>query len=87
MDIPEIRVTKGHAEPEEVAALTAALLVRAAAPPVPDEGPVRALWRRLEREPGFWAAHSWHDRGGSAGSGPLRSAHPARGAGCPTAGQ
>ncbi|MER6416677.1 acyl-CoA carboxylase subunit epsilon, partial [Streptomyces humidus] len=59
MDIPEIRVTKGHAEPEEVAALTAALLVRAAAPPVPDEGPVRALWRRLEREPGFRAAHSW----------------------------
>ncbi|MYX43506.1 acyl-CoA carboxylase subunit epsilon, partial [Streptomyces sp. SID89] len=33
MDMPDIRVEKGHAEPEEVAALTALLLARAAARP------------------------------------------------------
>ncbi|AGS72007.1 acyl-CoA carboxylase subunit epsilon [Streptomyces collinus] len=58
----DIRVEKGHAEPEEVAAITAVLLARAAAQP---EAPVhhgraRAGWRRLEREPGFRAPHSWH---------------------------
>ncbi|MFD7456720.1 MULTISPECIES: acyl-CoA carboxylase epsilon subunit [unclassified Streptomyces] len=63
MSMPDIRVEKGHAEPEEVAALTAILLARAAARP--DEtapahgGRVRAGWRRLEREPGFRAPHSW----------------------------
>jgi hypothetical protein len=63
MSMPDIRVEKGHAEPEEVAALTAILLARAAARP--DEiapahnGRVRAGWRRLERESGFRAPHSW----------------------------
>lgn len=33
MDTPDIRVEKGHAEPEEVAAITAILLARAAARP------------------------------------------------------
>ncbi|MEU2879893.1 acyl-CoA carboxylase epsilon subunit, partial [Streptomyces sp. NPDC007070] len=32
MDMPDIRVEKGHAEPEEVAALTALLLARAHRP-------------------------------------------------------
>ena len=33
MSTPDIRVEKGHAEPEEVAAITAILLARAAATP------------------------------------------------------
>lgn len=33
MSTPDIRVEKGHAEPEEVAAITAILLARAAARP------------------------------------------------------
>ncbi|MFE7763718.1 acyl-CoA carboxylase epsilon subunit [Streptomyces sp. NPDC057438] len=62
MKLPDIRVEKGHAEPEEVAAITALLLARAAAQPetVPvHRGRLRAGWRRLEREPGFRAPHSW----------------------------
>ncbi|MET7599600.1 MULTISPECIES: acyl-CoA carboxylase epsilon subunit [unclassified Streptomyces] len=62
MSTPDIRVEKGHAEPEEVAAITAILLARAAAAPadVPvHRGRRRAGWRRLEREPGFRAPHSW----------------------------
>jgi hypothetical protein len=64
MDTPDIRVEKGHAEPEEVAAITAVLLARAAAQPAPSSkthrGRAKACWRRLEREPGFRAPHSWH---------------------------
>ncbi|MEV8622646.1 acyl-CoA carboxylase subunit epsilon [Streptomyces sp. NBC_01268] len=59
-----LRVEKGHAEPEELAAITAVLLARAAAQP--DEhatsahhGRSTAGWRRLERENGFRAPHSW----------------------------
>ncbi|MEV0982535.1 MULTISPECIES: acyl-CoA carboxylase subunit epsilon [unclassified Streptomyces] len=63
MSTPDIRVEKGHAEPEEVAAITAVLLARAAARPaetVPaHRGRARAGWRRLERENGFRAPHSW----------------------------
>lgn len=61
----DIRVEKGHAEPEEVAAITALLLARATAAPAPAHrahgaGRTRAPWRRLDREPGFRAPHSWH---------------------------
>ncbi|MGI5194618.1 acyl-CoA carboxylase subunit epsilon [Streptomyces sp. CA-288835] len=61
MSTPDIRVEKGHAEPEEVAAITAILLARAAATPtIPTHrGRTKAGWRRLEREPGFRAPHSW----------------------------
>ncbi|MCX4905165.1 acyl-CoA carboxylase subunit epsilon [Streptomyces sp. NBC_00878] len=62
MDIPDIRVEKGHAEPEEVAAITAILLARAAAAPAAapaHRGRPKAGWRRLERTPGFRAPHSW----------------------------
>ncbi|MFD7133217.1 acyl-CoA carboxylase subunit epsilon [Streptomyces sp. NPDC059894] len=63
MNAPDIRVEKGHAEPEEVAAITAILVARAAArtpEPVPaHRGRPRAGWRRLEREGGFRAPHSW----------------------------
>ncbi|MFF8034242.1 MULTISPECIES: acyl-CoA carboxylase epsilon subunit [unclassified Streptomyces] len=63
MSTPDIRVEKGHAGPEEVAAITALLLARAAAQPSGDapahRGRARAGWRRLEREGGFRAPHSW----------------------------
>ncbi|WP_327416622.1 acyl-CoA carboxylase subunit epsilon [Streptomyces sp. NBC_01233] len=56
-----LRVEKGNARPEELAAITAILLARAAATPeetvVPT--PRQAGWRRLERTPGFRAPHSW----------------------------
>ncbi|MFJ6781491.1 acyl-CoA carboxylase subunit epsilon [Streptomyces yangpuensis] len=56
-----LRVEKGTAAPEELAAITAILLARAAA--TPEEAEVRmprqAGWRRLERTPGFRAPHSW----------------------------
>ena len=63
MNTPDIRVEKGHAGPEEVAAITAILLARSAAAtaqaPTPRRGRDRAGWRRLERTPGFRAPHSW----------------------------
>ncbi|MFE6976956.1 acyl-CoA carboxylase subunit epsilon [Streptomyces sp. NPDC057682] len=56
-----LRVERGQADPEELAAVTAVLLARAAAQPA--DAPVRrrdtAGWRRLERTPGFRAPHSW----------------------------
>ncbi|RSS81592.1 acyl-CoA carboxylase subunit epsilon [Streptomyces sp. WAC06614] len=56
-----LRVEKGHAEPEELAAITAILLARAASTPdIPSARPrSTAGWRRLERTPGFRAPHSW----------------------------
>ncbi|CAL9593318.1 hypothetical protein SUDANB176_05277 [Streptomyces sp. enrichment culture] len=63
MSTSDIRVEKGHAEPEEVAAITAILLARAAARPATaapaHRGRAKAGWRRLEREGGFRAPHSW----------------------------
>ncbi|MFF4404560.1 acyl-CoA carboxylase subunit epsilon [Streptomyces sp. NPDC001404] len=57
-----VRVEKGTADAEELAAVTAVLLARAAA--TQDSTPARprrstAAWRRLERSPGFRAPHSW----------------------------
>jgi hypothetical protein len=61
-----VRVEKGHADPEELAAVTAVLLARAAATAGHHRaaGAVRpsrsaARWRRLERRPAFRAPHSW----------------------------
>lgn len=58
-----LRVEKGHAGPEELAALTAVLLARAAAGGTeaePDgDRPSAAPWRRLERRTYFGAPHSW----------------------------
>lgn len=62
----ELRVEKGRASAEEIAALTAVLLARAAARPdeeaahCPDSP---AGWRRLERTRGFRAPHSWQESG------------------------
>ncbi|MFF8292971.1 acyl-CoA carboxylase subunit epsilon [Streptomyces sp. NPDC016309] len=57
-----LRVEKGHAGPEELAAITAVLLARASARPAAT--PARRVrstagWRRLERQGGFRAPHSW----------------------------
>ena len=60
-----VRVEKGHADAEELAAVTAVLLARAAATVGHDRSrsarPARsaARWRRLERQSGFRAPHSW----------------------------
>ncbi|MCD9901872.1 acyl-CoA carboxylase subunit epsilon [Streptomyces sp. MT29] len=56
-----LRVEKGHAAPEELAAITAVLMARAAAQPSAPthHGRDTAGWRRLERTPGFRAPHSW----------------------------
>lgn len=56
-----LRVEKGHADPEELAAITAVLLARAAAQPTAPSrrGRSAAGWRRLERQSGFRTAHSW----------------------------
>jgi hypothetical protein len=62
MSTPDIRVEKGHAEPEEVAAITAIIVARAAAAPEAapaHRGRTKAGWRRLERDSGFRAPHSW----------------------------
>jgi hypothetical protein len=60
-----VRVEKGHAGPEEVAAITAILMARAAADPAGGgrTRPARSVagWRRLERARGFRAPHSWQD--------------------------
>ncbi|MFF7179044.1 acyl-CoA carboxylase epsilon subunit [Streptomyces sp. NPDC008121] len=56
-----LRVEKGHADPEELAAITAVLLARAAAQPAEAtaHGRSTAGWRRLERQSGFRPSHSW----------------------------
>ncbi|THA24327.1 acyl-CoA carboxylase subunit epsilon [Streptomyces sp. RKND-216] len=64
-----VRVEKGHASDEELAAVTALLLARATAAPLraaaghsaaAARGAAgKAGWRRLERTPGFRAPHSW----------------------------
>ncbi|MDT0615397.1 acyl-CoA carboxylase subunit epsilon [Streptomyces lancefieldiae] len=61
MNMSSVRIVKGHAESDELAALTAFLVARAAAHgrPVPRHDPSKAGWRRLERTPGFQAPHSW----------------------------
>ncbi|KOG90337.1 acyl-CoA carboxylase subunit epsilon [Streptomyces varsoviensis] len=58
-----VRVEKGEADAEELAAVTAVLLARAAADRgranLPRPRRTTAGWRRLERTPGFRAPHSW----------------------------
>ncbi|MEV0278715.1 acyl-CoA carboxylase subunit epsilon [Streptomyces sp. NPDC050610] len=59
-----VRVEKGQADAEELAAVTAVLLARAAATQdratnLPRPRRTTAGWRRLERTPGFRAPHSW----------------------------
>ena len=56
-----LRVERGHAEPERLAAIIAILVARAAAAraPAPRRSRSKAGWRRPERTPGFRAPHSW----------------------------
>ncbi|MFF8954430.1 acyl-CoA carboxylase subunit epsilon [Streptomyces sp. NPDC014894] len=65
MSTPEsslLRVEKGDCDPEELAAITAVLLARAASQPgpaAPSHPRTPAAWRRLERQRGFQPSHSW----------------------------
>ncbi|MGH3310216.1 MAG: acyl-CoA carboxylase epsilon subunit [Streptomyces sp.] len=65
VDTRLVRVEKGQANDEELAAVTALLLARAAASARHGEIPAararegKAGWRRLERARGFRAPHSW----------------------------
>ncbi|QKV72307.1 acyl-CoA carboxylase subunit epsilon [Streptomyces harbinensis] len=66
VDSKLVRVEKGAASDEELAAVTALLIARAAQAPATVAGPGHfaagrstAGWRRLERTPGFRAPHSW----------------------------
>ncbi|MEO3749781.1 acyl-CoA carboxylase subunit epsilon [Streptomyces sp. B6B3] len=57
-----VRVEKGQASAEELAAITALLMARAArggGPAAPADGRSPAAWRRLERRPTYQAPHSW----------------------------
>ncbi|WP_340557628.1 acyl-CoA carboxylase subunit epsilon [Streptomyces sp. GSL17-111] len=60
-----VRVEKGRASDEELAAVTAILMARAAGQGAAHPGDAHrtsrtpARWRRLERSPGFRAPHSW----------------------------
>ncbi|GAA1378046.1 acyl-CoA carboxylase epsilon subunit [Streptomyces beijiangensis] len=56
-----VRIERGQASPEELAALTAVLLARAASSRRPASGPVHhsAGWLRLERQRTYSTAHSW----------------------------
>ena len=58
------RVEKGHAHPEELAAITTVLVARIVrevlrAPAKPRSN--QARWRRLDRNLGFCAPHSWQN--------------------------
>ncbi|QDY79447.1 acyl-CoA carboxylase epsilon subunit [Streptomyces qinzhouensis] len=59
-----LRVEKGECAPEELAAVTALLLARAAVPPAGAgrRSRSRAPWHRLEPTSGFRAPHSWRHR-------------------------
>ncbi|MFF2083896.1 acyl-CoA carboxylase subunit epsilon [Nocardia sp. NPDC058176] len=56
---PFLRVEKGHADPDELGALTVLLLARhqAAEPSTPARPAAR--WRRLERRPAFTDPRAW----------------------------
>ncbi|MEU0949131.1 acyl-CoA carboxylase epsilon subunit [Streptomyces canus] len=60
-----MRIVRGRPTPEEVAAVTAALVALAAARNAAGEGPgtsgpAAARWYRWERTAGFRPGHSWH---------------------------
>ncbi|MBC3842496.1 acyl-CoA carboxylase subunit epsilon [Streptacidiphilus sp. 4-A2] len=60
---PLVRVVKGRLADEELAALTAVLLARAAGTPEHDPrlNQAQARWQRLERRPGYRSPVSWHN--------------------------
>ncbi|MFJ5531283.1 acyl-CoA carboxylase epsilon subunit [Streptomyces sp. NPDC093261] len=62
-----LRIERGNADPEELAAVTALLLARAAARPIsgpPGPPPTAAAaWRRPDRERAYRPPHSWKGAG------------------------
>ncbi|MFF4324370.1 acyl-CoA carboxylase subunit epsilon [Streptomyces sp. NPDC001568] len=68
-----IRVVKGHPDAEELAALTAVVLARAAASEgmhggTAGGGPALAVWRRPDRVRGFLGPRTWRDNSSEARS-------------------
>ncbi|MFE0464281.1 acyl-CoA carboxylase subunit epsilon [Kitasatospora sp. NPDC058965] len=61
MSEPLVRVTRGSLTDEELAALTAVLMARAAAQPTAPTAVVEpiARWQRLERRPAYYSPVSW----------------------------
>ncbi|PYC67844.1 hypothetical protein C7C46_29850 [Streptomyces tateyamensis] len=61
MSEPLVRVTRGSLTDEELAALTAVLLVRAAAQPAAATAVVEpiASWPRLDRRSAYYSPVSW----------------------------
>ncbi|MFE9426705.1 acyl-CoA carboxylase subunit epsilon [Kitasatospora sp. NPDC006697] len=63
MTEPLVRVTRGSLTDEELAALTAVLMARAAVAQQATAAPVRlepiARWQRLERRPAYHSPFSW----------------------------
>ncbi len=60
---PVVRVVKGKLADEELAALTAVLLARAAGTPghrAKGTGRMQARWQRPERRPDYRSPVSWH---------------------------
>jgi hypothetical protein len=60
---PLVRVVKGELADEELAALTAVLLARAASGPGSPKGQAgkaQARWQRPERRPDYRSPVSWH---------------------------
>ncbi len=60
---PLVRVVKGELADEELAALTAVLLARAASAPGSSKaqvGKATARWQRPERRPDYRSPVSWH---------------------------
>ncbi|WP_424187231.1 acyl-CoA carboxylase epsilon subunit [Actinokineospora sp. G85] len=54
-----MRVEKGNPDDEELAALTAVLLLGLPADHTPPRRAPVALWRRLDRAPGFDCPRTW----------------------------
>lgn len=57
MDV--LRVERGHAAPEEIAAVTVLLLALAAEAEPPADRPPAVRWQRLERRAVFGSPRSW----------------------------
>ncbi|MCC9310786.1 acyl-CoA carboxylase subunit epsilon, partial [Kitasatospora sp. RB6PN24] len=62
MTEPLVRIVRGSLTDDELAALTAVLMARAAAQPAVPAAPAVepiARWQRLERRPAYFSPFSW----------------------------
>ncbi|MGW4051963.1 acyl-CoA carboxylase subunit epsilon [Streptomyces sp. NPDC004779] len=73
-----LRIERGSADPEELAALVAVLFSRMAGPEEPEgasAGRPVARWQRLERAPGHHTPRSWRASAAKAQVAPHRGRH------------